>query len=180
MGGEVNRSLRAGISRITKERLLCPKQTLLIIRREGLRTSSRGRSSFPGGSPNPHNFSLPLAAQAFPPCLPCLPAFLQLAGCLLGAVAIETRPRRMLQDPGKRDALMCSLQQALCPNPHPERERKKYITLPLTWSSPWCLLCPALVKTCITLCLDCWISLLSYISASTEEGTEEHWIRSLT
>lgn len=125
MGGEVNRSLRAGISRITKERLLCPKQTLLIIRREGLRTSSRGPSSFPGGSPNPHNFSLPLAAQAFPPCLPCLPAFLQLAGCLLGAVAIETRPRRMLQDPGKRDALMCSLQQALCPNPHPERERKK-------------------------------------------------------
>lgn len=60
-----------------------------------------------------------LPRPSLPVCLACLLPSSWRAACW-EPVAIETRPRRMLQDPGKRDALVCSLQQALCPNPHPE------------------------------------------------------------
>lgn len=91
-----------------------------------------------------------LPRPSLPACLACLLPSSWRAACW-EPVAIETRPRRMLQDPGKRDALVCSLQQALCPNPRP---REHVPALPPTRSSPWRLPCPALVKTCVTPCHD--------------------------
>lgn len=48
----------------------------------------------------------------------------------------------MLQDPGKRDALMCSLQQALCPNPHPEKENARIYHI--AFHMVFTLVCPVL------------------------------------
>lgn len=87
---------------------------------------------FPG---DPPNCTLPPQSPKFQPSS-CGPGLLSKPACLLPSswqaacwepVAIETRPRRMLQDSGKRDALMCRLQRTPCPCPHPENgERTHY------------------------------------------------------
>lgn len=102
VGGE-NRSLRSGNSRTIKERLTCPKQSPPLCSQEmgGWGASSKGPSSFSKGSPNPHNLSFPLTAQAFSPCLPCLPASLQLAGCLLGDCCHRNQAQKDAAGPRK-------------------------------------------------------------------------------
>jgi len=142
----------------------------MVRRKRGLGARFRGSSSFLGDSHNPHNFSLPLAVQVFFPCL--LPSSWR-AACW-EPVAIETRPARMQQDPGKRDALMCSLQPALCPNPHREREKAR--------TYPHCVLHGLHLAACPVFpdqdlhhsYLDYWISLLLDTTASTQYSREEH------
>lgn len=166
--------MRSGNSRTMKEKPMCPK----------LPPPSYGRKREGFGGPD---LGAPPASQKTPPP-PTTLAFLMLPGpslpaCLLPSswqaacwepVAIETRPRRMLQDPGKRDALMCSPQPALCTNPHPEKEK--------AGTYPHCLPCGLHLGTCpgrgLHLSfLDYWINLLSDTAASTQNSTEEEqWI----
>lgn len=126
--GGANRSLTSGSFQTKKERPICPK---LPPPHYGLKRGELGGPAL--GTPQASQESPPtpttsafllLPRPPLPACLACLLPSSWRAACW-EPVAIETRPRRMLQDPGKRDALMCSLQQALCPNPHPERQRKQ-------------------------------------------------------
>ena len=125
--GEMNRSLRSGNSRSRQEKPMCPKLPSLSWSEE------KGGWELGLGAP-PASWETPttprtsvfllLPRPSFPACFACLLPSSWRAACW-EPVAIETRPGRMRQDPGKRDALMCSLQPALCPNPHPEREKAR-------------------------------------------------------
>lgn len=130
--GEVNKSWTSGNFRSIKDRPICPKPPPphYGLKREGVRWSWGTPLASLECPPTPTTSAfLLLPRPSLPACLACLLPSSWRAACW-EPVVIETRPRRMLQDPGKRDALMCSLQQALCPHPHPEREKEKARTYP--------------------------------------------------
>ena len=149
-----------------------------------MRASSWGPSSFPGRSPNPHNSSLPHAAQAFSPslpaCLSCLPGSLQLAGCLLGACCHRNQAQKDAAGPRKKRCTHVQSPTSPVSQPPPRERERKNISHCLPHGLHLGVPCPALVQTCITLCLDHWINPFSDIPASTQYSTEEHWIRSQT
>lgn len=154
-----------------KEEPVRPKLPLPLcgLTREGLGGSGLGAppaSQETPPTPTTSTFHL-LPRPSLPVCFARLLPSSWQAACW-EPVAIETRPRRMLQDPGKKDALMCGLQPNPMSQPPPrERKSKNISALPPTWPSPRHLPCPALVRTNHSF-LDYEISLISATSVSTQ------------